>query len=887
MPQRIKTPITGITTTSVYDEGSCYSLVNLRPKNGALHPVSPRKVVQELSRNYDLVFVHQNNNYKNWIGTTINGSYSSVYWDVRNENPQNITSAILGKINSIQQIGNTISLITDDNIYYLFFQNGNYTFLGEIPQVSVISLRTYSQAHAKYYFVNEYSSGTVTPNNFIDATKGLVNKAMDGLVNGWTDKDGVWHDGYGLMLFDACFIRYAFRLYDGTLTKHSPPILIMPMRHIVGKEEEGNMESIKTISYDFDSSLRNESCVDVYGNIIALNYDLTQIGNDSYDKWQDIIKSVDIFMSAPLGISNIENMRTDMPTTDSPRTLNYNLIKGLSAEALKSVSNTSTFYFIKSIPLGSYRDVLDPEKFPSLDSDSDISKMENLIFQEVMSDDNFSNHKYGAACSYAYNNRLHLANIKTTFFKGFNPDYFLWFNTVVTEDGNYNGFKYADAPGELYTSLLIEVEINTGITNEKVYRSLAFPMIWGIYKMFMSGFISYPDPRAKKITIYRYSGSGWYKVFSQPLEKHNTLNLAYYINDGLKPIIENGPLLVELPDTSKVITLTEPNKIKVSELNNPLNFPNTNVYHTGNGTILAMATNSMLVSDRNFGQYPLYVFTTQGIWTLNVGNGEIVYSTQSAPTSQKTPITTLVCETPKGVVFITKEGLNLINNNADIFISPQIEESPLSLNIEMNNHCDGVIFNPEYRGFEELIQDIRMLIYDPHKDEVIINMISELNYIFNIKNNSFYQSTEKIDLFVGNIYPELYVISDKTLKDYALSENPLTHVSFIIRPILYGTPDIKRMERMILNALLYDVTNPSDGKFSLVMAHYSNDGINFLASKGFPLAEGDKKNFDMGLSSRTKSNQFIFTFAGIVDEKSRFYFIDSIIDKEYTNSKMR
>lgn len=264
MPQRIQVPINGITTTSAYEEGSTFSLVNLRPKNGALHPVSPRKVVQELSQKYDIVFVHQNNDYKNWLGITTDGSYSSVYWDVRDEQPQNISSYIPGKINSVQQIGNTISLITEDNIYYLFYQNGRYIYLGEMPQVSVISLKTYSQAHAKYYFVNEYSAGTVTPDNFIDSTKGLVNKAMDALVNGWTDKDGVWHDGFGLMLFDACFIRYAYRLYDGTLTKHSPPILIMPMRHIVGKEEEGNLDSIKTISYDFDSALRNESCVDVY-----------------------------------------------------------------------------------------------------------------------------------------------------------------------------------------------------------------------------------------------------------------------------------------------------------------------------------------------------------------------------------------------------------------------------------------------------------------------------------------------------------------------------------------------------------------------------------------------------------------------------------------------
>lgn len=533
----IQTPITGISTTTAYEEGAAYQLVNLRPKNGGLHPVAPRKIMQELEQNYDIVFVHQNNDYKNWIGVINDNNYSSIYWDILSEQPKTIQSYIQGKIHSLQQIGNTISLVTSDNVYYLFFQNGEYIFLGEIPQVPHISLRTYSQSHAKHYFVNEYGSGTIKPDNFLDSVKGLVNKAIDALMNGWKDRDGVWHDGFGLQLFDACFIRYGLRLYDGSIIKHSPPILLMPARHIVGTKEDeqedlNNLDSIKTISYDFDSALRNESCVDVYGHKIGLNYDTSQLWNgkswDSFDKWKDIIESVDIFMSAPIGISNIENIRTDMPTTDSPRTLNYNLIKGLSPEALKSVANTSSFYFIRRIPLGeSNTNIFEPDEFPT--TESDISKMDNLIFQEVMPDDNFSNHKYGAETSYAYNNRLHLANVKTTFFKGFNPDYFLWFNTADVEDGNYNGYKYKDAPGDLYKSLLIEVEINTGITNEKVYQYLSESSYFPVYKMFMSGFISYPDPRAKKITIYRYSGNSWFKVFSKPLEKHSLLSLSITI----------------------------------------------------------------------------------------------------------------------------------------------------------------------------------------------------------------------------------------------------------------------------------------------------------------------------------------------------------------------
>ena len=390
MPQRIQIPITGITTTSAYEEGSTYSLVNLRPKNGALHPVTPRKIMQELSQRYDIVFVHQNNDYKNWIGVINEDDFSSVYWDIRNEQPDSIASYIQGKINSVQQIGNTISLITEDNIYYLFYQDAKYIYLGEVPQIPAIRLKTSdTMSHASLYFKKEYSGG-ITPDTFIDATKGLVNKAIDVLVNGDTDEDGNPIGGFGLQLFDAHFIRYAYRLYDGTLTKHSPPILVMPVKDIL---------EIKTIDYTFIDGYVllsvdgvNQSKVDVYGYRIYMYYDFTQLGNDSFDKWQDIIKSVDIFMSPAVGISNIENVRKDMPTTNQQSPLrHYNLIKELTPEALKNVSNTSTFYFVRSINIGQDA-VIDPDELPS--KEEDFSTMENLIFQEVMSDDNFSNHKY-------------------------------------------------------------------------------------------------------------------------------------------------------------------------------------------------------------------------------------------------------------------------------------------------------------------------------------------------------------------------------------------------------------------------------------------------------------------------------------------------------------
>lgn len=876
--QQIRTNINGISTQSSYQDGTAYSLVNLRPKNGALHPVPPRKVVQELSQKYHIVYVHQNNDYKNWIGVVNSGDYSSVYWDVRDEQPQSIASYIQGTINSVQQIGNTLSLITEDNIYYLFYQNNKYTFLGELPNLPPIQLDTSNEAHIKTYFVNEYGSGTIKPDNFIDSTKGLVNKAIDKLVNGWTDPDGTIHEGFGLRLFDAHYIRYAFRLFDGTLVKHSAPILVMPMRNIL---------ELKTIDYDFDSALRNESCVDVYGYRIAMNYNFAF---DNWRDWIDIIKSVDIFLSAPLGISNIENIRQDMPTSDSPHTLHFYLIKEITPESFKNVENSSTFYFIRSIDLGTVKEGLGNDRDTIPSSESDISKIENLIYQEVMSDDNFSNHKYGAAISYTYNNRLHLGDIKTTFFGGYDPRFFLWFGTADGGSGSYNGYSYEKAPGEKWGQIIIETEIATGLSTEKVYNSFSYYAGWPIYKLFMSAFISYPDVRAQRMTIYLFYDENYHKVKTLPLTAHNYLNLAHYIQDGLNPVVSDiDPVAVERPNTNTTIVFQEPNKIKVSELNNPMRFPNVNTYLVGNGTILAMATNAIRISEGQFGQYPLYIFTTQGIYSLDVGQGEVVYSNKSAPTSYEIPTTSIVTSTPFGVVFTSARGICIIRGQEVELLTPQLQEAPRILQVQFVPAMEGIVHNFEQMPFGKYLDNLDNLVYDPYENELIIcDKESNFNYVLNFYSQSFYQSTERIDLIVGNTFPELNVVSENKLKDYSAIDIDKdgnarrTDISFILRPVQFGSHYIKWLSESLMFTNLYDTD-----KLRWTV-HSSNDGINFKLVSGVgPMDRKRYTKLDHGRIPGNKFSHFLFTFGATVGHESWIECIESIVGEEYRNRLTR
>jgi hypothetical protein len=287
---RIQTQINGISTSSAYPDGDCYSLVNLRPKNGALHPVSPRKVSNELSQKYDIIYVHQNNSYKNWIGIKHTGNTSEVYDRIQTA-PELIAES--PKITSVQQIGNTLSLITGEGIRYLLYDDGEYKELGKMPEMEKIDC-----------YINSIEGnsgfGSTVPSNMKEAVIGLFNSTIEKINNGEFHYTGSpIYDGE-FFLVDSHLLVFAFRLYDGSTVKQTSPILLCPSR------EEWFSET--KIEY----YMENPSYVSVMAYQVLLEFDTSYL-----DKWKDIIKSIDVFLSPGLGYNSALNIVDDIPTSSA------------------------------------------------------------------------------------------------------------------------------------------------------------------------------------------------------------------------------------------------------------------------------------------------------------------------------------------------------------------------------------------------------------------------------------------------------------------------------------------------------------------------------------------------------------------------------------------
>lgn len=858
---RVKVAITGVTSQSNHQDGECKNITNLRPERGYYKPVTPRKIVQAITDDYDIVFVHKGNDYENWIGVINSTASSSIYTNIKTV-PSAIGGAIYERINSVQQIGNTLSFVTDNAIYYALYKNNNYVFLGEIPEIPNLSIGAYNETTVSRTYQEEYGS-SIDWAEIVNLTKGLVYKATDIIVNGGV-VGGVPVDGVGIMLFDAHLLRYAFRLYDGTLIKHSSPLLVLPASSIL------DIKKIKFGTYG-PLQLLTSSYIKVTGYNIGI-----QIDTSGIEPWKDIITSVDIFLSPPLNLSNIEKLTEDRLLKEFKTASDAGgsgpesrIFESLDKEGLKSISIESKFYFIKSLRIGEWSNPLTPYIIPT--TQTDITKLENLIYQELMIDDQFSHHSYGANSSFIYNNRLRLSQIRTTFFKGFNTQHFSWLT-------NYNG---TPAPSTNSDPTIIEVELLVDNKTQYVYAPY-MDYFGSAPEPFLQSYLSYPDPRAKKMRIYKSASGVWGEVFSASLEPHAYLNISFFVNDNLAPIKQTGtntrtPVTVMLP-----VTLFEKNKLKLSEINNPFILPSINTYLVGTGEILAESSIIMNVSDRNYGMYPVFVFTTDGVFTMAGQDAETVHSSVQAPTYLEPPISSVIGATPYGVVFITKRGLMQINNYKTEFLSQLLREDDDTLNIDLTGITGSELSYP-IASFNVFLKTATSMVYNPYQDELIISASGyPYNYVYDYETKSFYLSTNMVGLIVQNSFPNIYYITDNNLIDISQSQGKASKVTLLTRPIQFQSADIKKLERIFLRALMYNASNIN------VAAYHSMDGVTFDPIRGFVFgAGGNYKDFDLGLMARETYRQYLFILTGTIDEESQIEYIEFEVDKNYNNEKMR
>lgn len=670
-------------------DGELTQAYNLINEDGAYKSLLAPKIVFNLGESLKVIYVHKATTYTHYIIQDTENK--KLLWTIDGSKFIDLYSIGDKELYQVVGVGNTLIALTNEGMFYFLWKGdtSGYLFLGnDIPELPIsFGLQGEMQRTDEFTLefdnlswetkIKESGSSYVSYNEFTDENKKKITSQVLAKVNKFI-ADRSTNKGKFIFPF---LVRYAYRLYDGNLIRHSAPVLmvcstscapIVMWRRLYGK---GGL---------------NRADVRVVGMLHSLDYAVIKQNDiDLLKDWTDIVKSVDIFISKPIYTYNQNGecdkffnydeygneawgysicKHTNQAADKAKYPLRYqkkdmgflyqmtfdkdNLgtrpggILGLprkdSSTVKEDIRNCSNFYFLESIKieqLTTTRTLLNIEE----------DYLQSLVNREVMTDDYDSHDKIIPKYAFGYNARVNLANIRKRFFEGFNAGAMLPFT-----DGYIEYWSNAESTmSDRKISISVYVYIKQGGKDIIVHGEAG---VFGYENPVL--FLYYPNGNAYKaiVTVWDYFGT-FYEV---PLERHAFLNGAFYYGgwNDLEKRTYNSPTT----SSEEERTIEIPNKIYTSEVNNPFYFPVTGINTVGTGKILGISTAAKALSQGQFGQFPLYAFTDEGVWALEVNS--------SGGYSAKQPITRDVCissdsitQIDSAVLFATDRGIMEISGS--------------------------------------------------------------------------------------------------------------------------------------------------------------------------------------------------------------------------------
>lgn len=666
-----------------------------------------------------IVYVHKTASVTNYIGIDGSGNIKagirssggafSAYTD-------NLLTGVQAEKLKVTSIGKTLVIASNLGLKYFIWKTNKYEGFGGIPDMDC-SAFMFQPGYTILGDMDCVSNSGVGNGiiNDIDYENGVVieNDAQeqynDFIVGLYTKNElAICRKKAFTRPF---FVRFALELYDGTYHYISNPILLFPSitrnSYLIKNWTGGGEDLYHYTLYTFYAHLYVNQLTD-------------------YSEFSDIVKDVVVFASEGVGIydltvdqihfgnrpyyttdadgwitidftkkggSSFEVWNHDyiaaslnwLSPTENLHSIHYYymalfnekrcgvLAQREERDIVNDLKSTSIFYKLCSLGLKPVKSMDVAEKIGT-------HTLENLTTQDrLTNDDYYSRCKLDANFIYAYNSRLNIADAKRGFFGGF---------------GNF--MPYDDATLKTYD---IYVTIRTDQGDIVVHRDVQTYQFMGYY-------FYYPDPRAKNVVIMQ----GSTKVLDAELTEHTGLNGAYYLA-GLPKIVEDTSIqgasiptpVMPTPDTSaggSTAVTANPserleNYIITSEADNPFVFKAAGYYRVGTGRIIGMSSITQALSQGQFGQYPLIVFSESGIWALSVASTGY-YSAVHPMSRDVCNNANAIIQTDGAVFFTSEKGLMVVVSNEVACVSEQLR-GKTAIGMNFHDFLKGAEIGYDYR----------------------------------------------------------------------------------------------------------------------------------------------------------------------------------------------
>ena len=401
--------------------------------------------------------------------------------------------------------------------------------------------------------------------------------------------------------------------------------------------------------------------------------------------------------------------------------------------------------------------------------------------------------------TFPYNSRLNIANISKQLFKGFNPGaLFCYTDDFVDYNNDGTVILQGTAAFKVYVAIKQDGK-DIVVCGDSCKLSANASTI----------FLYYPNANAYKAYIYKQGYVSY--TYEVPLHPHSFLNGAYYFGgwEDMEPTGSYIPVESSIEDR----TVEIPNKIYTSQVNNPFFFPTTGINTIGTGKILGICAAVKALSQGQFGQFPLYAFSTDGVWALEVSS--------TGSYSAKQPVTREVCvnsesitQMDSAVLFATNRGIMLLSGSQAMCISDSINNSvPLSFipSLPRIGYAKEVYISELQKmqvklpdsldivPFVEYLSSCRMLFDYTHQRIIVYNPEQAYAYVYSLKTQQWGMMLSNISSTV-NSYPEsLAMDADANLVNFSATEATKSAIFIITRAFKLDDPNVlKTIDALII-----------------------------------------------------------------------------------------
>lgn len=871
------------------NDGECLDVVNMRMTGGSLLPMPQPGVVAELRHACSAFYRHATSGC--YIGITADNVRTLHFYD-NNFSPlmsggRMLVFEGLQGVNGLEFVGNIVCCLTSSGIYYLLFDGGTYIALGERPPVPDVAITVSSKVESittddAYYSTSETDDVELS---WIHNEKGYIDECISAL-----NKEGYY--------IDRALFRVALRLYDGSYINIS---------NIVYVSDEATGDGIgrddrNMVSEAMDKTSPSRYRVSVRGFKPEFTFSAPGL-----QAWRNIVVGLDVFstMSIPgkesvpekrLGNSEIYTAKPleELWEEIASASLYYKIaeydIDGNRLNRLDDVSPSSL----------ALQQGLETATVPSSLSGYDVKS--SFIYNGRLHIAAFKEYFFKGYDATAYrpvgsavasvDSMVVQVKLRTTQGEFVTGNCFK--NPLLGNDGFAPVLPplltYPDARASemaVYLDIAGSVYCKRFPLKAHNYLNMAYylhrwyvPFKVTVSAVFANGGTPSASVDSEVVVelfgyetgthevIYSASRNCWtYKDKTFPPSQYSSLRIfAIHRNavDGDKLVftIKRGEITdstfkdidnITFDDTwqqvdGMPVTAPSPcenryNVMKVSMVENPFVFPANSTYTPSQSAIVGLSSNTVALSEGQFGQYPLYVFCTDGIWAMSVDtSGSMAYLACNQVSRDVCVNAASICGVGGGVLFAGKQGMMLIAGNNVNKISAVLDcvgSSSKGVPGDLFTKISGLVSlecNCGNFDFQSFITDAFVSYIASHNEVIVANAAFGYSFVFSLDSGVW---TRYTGYFKGKVYgataPLFLAPSSNggrvvTIPDTMSGDN---RVLLFTRPQIWGTKLPKRIMQLLLHAYVAPPAARIPGM--PLLACYllgSNDGTHFKIVAG-------------------------------------------------------